>query len=189
MNPLFLNVFGSVIAREIERESFNMHKPVRTATSCTLYPKNSFIQIACYYRSSLDGRGIFHSRRSLQVEFILLNISHTTFWHCHERSYPSFGQPFPKQLYNYSILCHTLQYHTIIIKPCHIIPFHVISYHAMSCQRQCLPYHAMLYSYHAVPCVMPCYPVLCHVYALSCPCYAISALFVRILLLSYCSKL
>ena len=52
-----------------------------------------------YRRSSQDGRGIFHSGRSQQVEFILLNISHTTFRRSRERSYPSFGQPFPKQLY------------------------------------------------------------------------------------------
>ena len=57
------------------------------------------MQIARYPRSSLDSRGIFDSGRSLQVEFILLNISHTTFRHCREHSYPSFGQPFPKQLY------------------------------------------------------------------------------------------
>ena len=80
-----------------------MHKPVRTATSFTLYPKNSFIQIARYRRSSLDGRGIFDSGRSLQVEFILLNISHTTFRHCRERSYPSFGQPFPE---TYPLVSH-----------------------------------------------------------------------------------
>ena len=96
MNPLFLDVlFGSVIARE----SFNMHKPLRTATSSTLYPKNSFIQIARYRRPSLDSRGIFDSGCSLQSEFILLSISHTTFRHWRERSYPPFGQPFPKQLY------------------------------------------------------------------------------------------
>ena len=76
-----------------------MQKPVRTATSSTLYPKNSFIQTARYRRSSLDGRGIFDSGRSLQVEFILLNISHTTFRHRRECSYSSFGQPFPKQLH------------------------------------------------------------------------------------------
>ena len=35
-----------------------MHKPVCTATSFTLYRKNSFIQIARYRRSPLDGRGI-----------------------------------------------------------------------------------------------------------------------------------
>ena len=61
-----------------------MRKSVRTAT---LYPEKSFIQIARYRRSSLDGRGIFDSGRSLQVEFVLLNISHTTFRHCRERSY------------------------------------------------------------------------------------------------------
>ena len=72
-----------------------MHKPVLTATSSTLYPKNFFIQIACYRRSSQDSRGIFDSWRSVQVEFILLNISHITFRHCRERSYLSFGQPFP----------------------------------------------------------------------------------------------
>ena len=76
-----------------------MHKLVRTAASSTLYPKNSFIQTARYHRSSLDSRCIFDSERSLQVEFIFLNIFHTTFRHCRERSYPSFGQPFPKQLY------------------------------------------------------------------------------------------
>ena len=78
-----------------------MHKPERTATSSMLmlYPGKSFIQIARYRRSSVDGRGIFDSGRSLQVEFILLNIPHTTFRHCRERPYPSFGQPFPKQLY------------------------------------------------------------------------------------------
>ena len=70
-----------------------MHKPVRTAISSALYPKKSFIQIARYRGSSLD---VVTS--SLQVEYILLNISHTTFRHCHERSYPSFGQPLPKQL-------------------------------------------------------------------------------------------
>ena len=57
------------------------------------------LQIALYRWSSLDGRGNVDSGRSLQAEFILLNISHTTFRHCRERSYPSFGQPFPKQLY------------------------------------------------------------------------------------------
>ena len=72
---LFWTCFGSVMARE----SYDMHKPVRTATSSTLYPTNFFIQIARYSRSSLDGRGIFDSGRSLQVEFILLNISHSTF--------------------------------------------------------------------------------------------------------------
>ena len=70
-----------------------------TASSPTLYPKNSFIQIARHRRSSLNGRGIFDSGRSLQVEVILLNISHTTFRHCRERSYASVGQPFPKQMY------------------------------------------------------------------------------------------
>ena len=75
-----------------------MHKRVRIATSSTLYLKNPFIQMAPYRRSSLDGRGFFDSGRSLQAEYILLNISHTTFRHCRERSYPSFGQPFPKQL-------------------------------------------------------------------------------------------
>ena len=78
-----------------------MHKPVRSAISSTLYPKKYFIQIAHYRRSSLDSRGIFDSGRSLQIEFILLNISHTTFRHCHEHSYHSLGQPFPKQLYSF----------------------------------------------------------------------------------------
>ena len=59
----FWACFGSVIARE----SFNMHKPVRIATSSTLYPKNSFIQIARYRRSSLDGRGIFDSKYKLNL--------------------------------------------------------------------------------------------------------------------------
>ena len=76
-----------------------MHEPVRNATLSTLDPKNSFIQIVCYRRSSLDSRGIFDSGGSLQVEFVLLNISHTTFPHFREHSYPSFGHPFPKQLY------------------------------------------------------------------------------------------
>ena len=86
-------LFGIVIARE--RES-----TLACATLSTLYPKNSFTQIGRHRRSSLDGRGIFDSGRSLQVKCILMNISPTTFRHCRESSYASFGQPFPKQLYN-----------------------------------------------------------------------------------------
>ena len=73
----FWMCFSSVIARV----SFNM------------------IQIARHCRSSLDSHCIFDSGHSLQVEFILLNDPHTTFWHCRKRSYASFGQPFPKNLY------------------------------------------------------------------------------------------
>ena len=58
------------------RESFNI-------SLChfinAIYPKNFFIQIARHRRSSLDGRGVFDSGRSLEVEFILLNVSHTAF--------------------------------------------------------------------------------------------------------------
>ena len=66
MNPLCWTCFGSLIARE----SFNMHKPVCTATSSTLYPENSFIQIARYPRSSLDDRGTFDSGLWLQVHLL-----------------------------------------------------------------------------------------------------------------------
>ena len=41
---------------------------MRNATSSTLCPKNSFIQIARNRRSSLYGRGIFDSGRSLHIE-------------------------------------------------------------------------------------------------------------------------
>ena len=80
-----------------------MHKPVRIATLSTLYPKNSFIHIARYRRSSLDGRGIFDFGRSLQVEFILLNISHTYLSALSRTLLPFSWTTFPTQLCNYSV--------------------------------------------------------------------------------------
>ena len=57
----FWTCFGSVMAEE----SFNI-------ILCVLpYPKNSFIQISRHHRSSLYGRGIFDSGRSLHLEYHL----------------------------------------------------------------------------------------------------------------------